>query len=81
MQTMVMKWGNSSAVRLNKAVLDAAGLREKDTVDVNVQDGSVVIRKVEPAEYRTLDELFEGYEGGYVCGEADFSAPVGNEVW
>ncbi|MDR1740274.1 MAG: hypothetical protein LBR38_00280 [Synergistaceae bacterium] len=30
--------------------------------------------------YACLDELFAGYDGGYVCRELDSGPPVGEEV-
>lgn len=44
--TKIFKSGNSSAVRLSKDLMHAAGLKEDNAVNItfNSQDGSIVIR-------------------------------------
>ena len=46
--TKVFKSGNSNAVRLNKNIMDAAGLKADDPVNVI---GSVTIKAVKKANY------------------------------
>lgn len=41
MKVQVAKWGNSTAVRLPKAVVEQFGLRPGMTVDVSVEDGKI----------------------------------------
>ena len=41
MKVQVAKWGNSTAVRLPKAVVEQLGLRPGMTVDVSVEDGKL----------------------------------------
>lgn len=45
-QTKIFKSGNSSAVRISKDIMDAAGLKVDDKINVtfNSHDGSVVIK-------------------------------------
>lgn len=40
------KWGNSLALHLTKEMIEAAGLKEGDKVDISYRDGAVHIRKV-----------------------------------
>lgn len=47
----IAKWGNSSAIRLPKAVLDELGLKPGDAVDLTVEDGKAVI---EPAQAKKI---------------------------
>lgn len=42
-QVQVSKWGNSSAIRLPKAVLDELGLKPGQTVELTVKDGRGII--------------------------------------
>lgn len=44
--TKIFKSGNSSAVRISKEIMEAAGLKDSDPVNVtfNSKDGSVVIK-------------------------------------
>jgi antitoxin MazE len=53
MKVQVAKWGNSTAVRLPKAVVEQLGLRPGMTVDVSVEDGQlrlVPFQSVDDAE-------------------------------
>lgn len=44
MKTTAQKWGNSLAIRVPKRVAEEAGLREKDRVDIEVREGTLVVR-------------------------------------
>ena len=50
-QVQISKWGNSSAIRLPKAVLDELGLKPGQTVELTVQDGKGII---EPARQKKI---------------------------
>jgi len=78
MYTNIQKWGNSKAVRLPKDILKNLRLRENDRVEIVADDAQIVIRPAK-RRYADLDELFEGYTGGYVCEEAD-TGRLGREV-
>ena len=78
MYTNIQKWGNSNAVRLPKVVLDALNIRESDRVEIITEKHQIIIRPVK-RKYASLDEIFEGYTGDYVCTEAD-TGTVGREV-
>ncbi len=78
MQAVIQKWGNSQAVRLPRAVLDAANMNENDAVSIDVQENIITLRKL--PQRRTLDDLFAGYTGDYKPAEYDFGADVGLEV-
>lgn len=47
--TKIFKSGNSSAVRISKEIIEAAGLKVDDKINVTFhsQDGSVVIKDVD----------------------------------
>ena len=47
-QVQISKWGNSSAIRLPKAVLDELGLKPGQTVELTVQDGKGIIEPARP---------------------------------
>ncbi len=78
-QATIIRWGNSQGIRLPKAVLQAAGMRTHDQVDINVQGKTITLTLAE--KKMTLDDLFEGYEGGYIFGEFDTGEDVGAEVF
>ena len=78
MQTRVGKWGGSCAVRLPKMAVETLGLAEGKTVDMVIENGTLVLK---PANYTpTLEELVEQMKSceqpEYVWGE-----DVGLEKW
>jgi len=79
MYTTVQKWGNSQAVRLPKAILEMAKIRENDKVEIKVQDGNLIIIPVK--KHKTLEERIAEYKGNYSCSEWDTGKIVGKEVF
>ena len=53
MEVQIRKWGNSSAVRLPKALMEQLGLDAGSTLAVEIRDGALVMRPSGP----TLDEM------------------------
>ena len=58
MLSMVSKWGNSQGIRISKKLLQNAGLKLNDTVEVKIQNNILIIK---PATKKTLDWYLEGY--------------------
>jgi antitoxin MazE len=88
MQATIQKWGNSQGIRIPKAFLDALGMMENDTVELNRVDDNIVITKVSPQKYSNLSERLEAFYNKpineiYVESETeiDTGKPVGSEVW
>lgn len=54
----VKKWGNSPAIRLPAAVMEAAHLTLEQAVDVRAENGRIIIEPAAPAY--SLDELLAG---------------------
>ena len=79
MRVNVKKWGNSTAVRIPAAVMDAADFRIDDTVDVRAEGGKIVIELVRETDY-DLDQLLDRITPGNLHGEIDFGGPVGKET-
>ena len=71
MTTTVAMWGNSAAIRIPKAILRLASLRQGDQVDVTVNErGNIEIGAAKPGHRRvparpgvTFDTLIAGYDG------------------
>lgn len=63
MHASLVRIGNSRGVRLPKAVIEAAGL--KDELDLQVREGAVIIRNVE----RTRDAWAEAAAACHAAGE------------
>ena len=79
MTTRVSKWGNSLGIRISKAIAEAVNVEDGDEVDVQVQNGAIVIR---PAVRRyTIEELVEGITPKNRHAEIGWCTATGKEVW
>ncbi|HBR1169157.1 TPA: AbrB/MazE/SpoVT family DNA-binding domain-containing protein [Klebsiella pneumoniae] len=78
-QAIVKKWGNSPSVRLPVAVMKAASLNVDDTVDIEVEDGRIIIVPVRQKEY-SLDALLAGISTDNLHCKADFGPAEGKEL-
>ena len=82
MNQHIKKWGNSAAVRIPAATLEAAGLKIDDPVDVHLEDGRLVIEKAEAQEEEpSLDELIQAITPENRHDAIDWGPPVGKEIW
>ena len=62
MQVTVGKWGNNLAVRLPGDIVGAARLHDGERVDIETEDGAIVIRRAAPQA--ALAALFGGSTPG-----------------
>lgn len=81
MRAKVQKWGNSAAVRLPVAVLEAAGLTLDQPVEIQVSDGTVVIKGVSQTSRYGIDELVAGItvENRHIDIAWESEPPIGRE--
>ena len=80
--TTVATWGNSEAVRIPRALLNAAGLKKGDRVCIEFDSARCLRiypapapsghRRVAPARGASFEELFKEYEGG---------RPAASDAW
>jgi antitoxin MazE len=77
---VVKKWGNSAAVRIPAAVLEAAQVSLEQKVDVREEGGRIVIEPVRPARY-DIDSLIAGITDENRHEPVGMGKPVGGEVW
>jgi antitoxin MazE len=75
---LVKKWGNSPAVRLPAAVMEAAHLSLDQAVEVRVENGRVIIESATPSY--SLDDLLAGITPQNRHAEQDFGATQGKEL-
>jgi antitoxin MazE len=73
-------WGNSVAVRIPAALMEAARLQVGDAVEVREEAGRLIIEPVRPAKVE-LEELLAGITAENVHSSADFGPPTGKEIW
>ena len=79
MHTTAQKWGNSLAIRVPKRIAEEAGLREKDRVEIEVQEGTLVVRPHHRRVYK-LEDLVKRMNPRNVHKAIDFGEPVGREA-
>ena len=80
MKTMVKKWGNSAAIRIPAAVVQAMQLDLDELVDVREESGRIVIEPIRQKSY-DLNALLKGITAKNRHEAADFGPPLGKEVW
>ena len=61
MVTQVKAWGNSQGIRLSKELLALAGIENNDFLDIQVVDGTILLKK--KYRHRTLEERAEEFNG------------------
>lgn len=75
----MLKWGNSLAVRIPKAVIEKARLKEGDWLEVEAAaEGLVEVRR--PAKLSNLAQLVSQITPENRYGEISTGAEVGKEV-
>ena len=77
--TNLAKWGSSLAVRIPKAILDAAQLKAGDQVEIEVQNRAIVIQAA--AEKPTLEQLLDGITPENCHPATGWGRPLGKESW
>lgn len=79
MKAQIVKWGNSLAVRIPKAVIEKARLKEGDSLEVEAAaEGLVELRR--PSKLPTLAQLVSQITPENRYGEISTGAEVGKEV-
>jgi antitoxin MazE len=77
-KTRVVKWGNSLAVRIPKAVAECTRLREGDTIFIEAFEGHVKLCPTEKVP--TLEELVAKITPENCHEELKWGPAVGNEL-
>lgn len=78
MITQLKPWGNSHGIRISKELLDQAGMKPDDLLEILCVDGNIIITK--KFKHRTLKERAAEYGGKLgVYEEPDFGEVVGRE--
>ena len=79
MKTTVQKWGNSLAIRVPKSIALRVGLKAHDDLEIEVQDGNVVLKPHLRRVYR-LEDLVKQINQKNMHDEIDTGTPVGREI-
>ena len=80
MKVTVKKWGNSAAIRIPAAVMQATHLDLDEVVDVREEQGRIIIVPVRQRAY-DLNALLEGITSKNQHAAVDFGPVAGKEVW
>ncbi len=80
MQINVKKWGNSAAVRIPAAVMQAARIKLDDAVEVREEGGRIVIEPLRVPDF-DLAAMVARITPENLHEETDAGAPLGAEVW
>lgn len=78
MRAVVKKWGNSAAVRIPSAIMEATKLEMDAPVEVREEKGRIIIEPVSKNEY-DLERLLAGITAENIHEEVDFGKPAGKE--
>jgi antitoxin MazE len=79
MKTSAQKWGNSVAVRVPKSIVEKAGVRPRDSFDIDVVRGNIVLKPRLSRDFR-LESLVKGITKRNVHEVVEFGPPVGREL-
>ena len=79
MDTTLQKWGNSLGIRIPKAVLDSLHWAGDDSLSLRVEGEKLILEM--KYKRKSIQELFDGFEGEYTPEEVDWGEPAGKEVW
>jgi antitoxin MazE len=80
MVARIQKWGNSQGLRLAKHVLESVGISVGDDVEIVVDGGQILIKKVARPKF-DLAEMVARMPRGYKVREESFGKRVGKEEW
>lgn len=80
MQTKVQKWGNSLGLRIPRSFAAEARVEEGSTVDLSVENGSLLVRPLRIRKY-TLSALLKKVKRRNLHGEVATGQPAGREAW
>ena len=81
MQLVINKWGNSSAIRLPKQLVQELQLQTNDVLDYKVSGNKIILEKVNNIPELTVEDLFKDYQGVPVNVTPALFESVGNEQW
>jgi antitoxin MazE len=80
MTTSIKKWGNSAAVRIPAAVLEATRVEIDEPVDIREEAGKIIIEPLREKRYE-LEDLLKGITKNNLHEAVDFGSPEGEEAW
>ena len=77
-QVTVRPWGNSQGIRMPKTILDKLNIHSSDTLQIEVVDETIVLRKI--FKHKTFEERLAEYDGEISVCDFEWGEPVGREL-
>lgn len=75
----LQKWGNSQGFRIPKALLESMDWEENKEFSLTAQQDKLIIEPIK--KRKTIQELFDGFNGEYEPIEMDWGETCGKEIW
>lgn len=80
MQSRVVRWGNSLAIRIPRSVASEAHLEEDVRVEVRVEDNAMVVRRADDTRVE-IAGLLRKVTKSNLHGEVSTGRRKGREAW
>ena len=80
MRTKIQKWGNSLGLRIPKSFAEEAHIHAGSPVDLSMDDGRLIVRRLRVPPYR-LEDLLSKVTKDNLHEEVATSEAVGREAW
>jgi len=87
MTATIQRVDDNYVVALPVNILERIKIKESEVVRIFEEYGRIIIQKSEMSTIvndttrKTIDEMFENYDGDYEPVQIDWGTPVGNEIW
>ena len=84
MAMTLTKWGNSVGIRISQSLLQRIGLGVGDQIEVDYQDGTIVLRPAAKTQRTRVDvsSMIAKITAGTLPDVSEFDTqPLGSEVW
>ncbi len=79
MTTKIKAWGNSCGIRIPASVLEDAGMKVEDEINIRVDGSDIVLSK--KVRHKSLEERMAAYGGKLRLIKYDWGEPEGREMW
>ena len=80
MNTKIMKWGNSLALRIPNSYAKAVNMKEGNHVKIKIEKNKIIVEKENIKRY-DLKSMLSGINKNNLHDEIDSGKSVGKEIW
>lgn len=81
MRTTIRKIGNSSGIIINKVMLDALRIEEKDELELSIQEGKIIISKAKEPRKNWKEQFLNAGSANDESLEMDFQNEFDDKEW